>query len=48
MIETKPDFYVEIQKNMSKMRVIGQINDVLALLPTKICECVKSHDKDRS
>jgi hypothetical protein len=46
MIETKPDFYVDIQKNMSRMRVIVEINDVLASLPTKICECVKSHDKD--
>jgi hypothetical protein len=46
MIETKADFYVEMQKNMSKTRVIVQINDVLASLPTKICECVKSHDKD--
>jgi hypothetical protein len=46
MIETKPDFYVEMQKNMSRMRVIMQTNDVLASLPTKICECVKTHDKD--
>jgi hypothetical protein len=46
MIETKPDFYVEMQKNMSRMRVIMQTDDVLASLPTKICECVKSHDKD--
>jgi hypothetical protein len=44
MIETKPDFYVEMQKNMSRMRVIMQINDVLASLPSKICECVKTHD----
>jgi hypothetical protein len=28
------------------MRVIMQTNDVLASLPTKICECVKTHDKD--
>jgi hypothetical protein len=46
MIETKPDFYVEMQKNMSRMRVIMQTNDVLASLPTKICECVKADDKD--
>jgi hypothetical protein len=46
MIETKPDFYVEMQKNLARMRVIMQTNDVLASLPTKICECVKSHDKD--
>jgi hypothetical protein len=46
MMETKPDFYVEMQKNMSRMRVIMQTNDVLASLPTKICECVKTHDKD--
>jgi hypothetical protein len=46
MIETKADFYVEMQKNMSKTRVILEINDVLLSLPTKICECVKSHDKD--
>jgi hypothetical protein len=26
--------------------VIMQTNDVLASLPTKICECVKTHDKD--
>jgi hypothetical protein len=37
MIETKPDFYVEMQKNMSRMRVIMQTNDVLASLPNKIC-----------
>jgi hypothetical protein len=46
MIETKPDFYVKMQKNMCRMRVIMQTNDVLASLPTKICECVKTHDKD--
>jgi hypothetical protein len=46
MIETKPDFYVEMQKNMSRMRVIMQTNDGLASLPTKICECVKTQDKD--
>jgi hypothetical protein len=46
MIETKPDFYVEMQKNLARMRVIMQTNDVLASLPTKICECVKNHDKD--
>jgi hypothetical protein len=46
MIETKPNFYVEMQKNLARMRVIMQTNDVLASLPTKICECVKSNDKD--
>jgi hypothetical protein len=46
MIETKPDFYVEMQKNLARMWVIMQTNDVLASLPTKICECVKTHDKD--
>jgi hypothetical protein len=46
MIETKADFYVEMHKNLSKTRVILEINDVLQSLPTKICECVKSHDKD--
>jgi hypothetical protein len=46
MIETKPDFYVEMQKNLARMRVIMQTNDMLASLPTKICECVKIHDKD--
>jgi hypothetical protein len=46
MIETKPDFYEEMQKNLARMRVIMQTNDVLASLPTKICECMKTHDKD--
>jgi hypothetical protein len=46
MIETKPDFYIEMQKNLARMRVIMQTNDVLASLPTKICKCVKTHDKD--
>jgi hypothetical protein len=46
MIETKPNFYVEMQKNLARMRVIMQTNDVLASLPSKICECVRTHDKD--
>jgi hypothetical protein len=46
MIETKPDFYVEMQKNLAMMRVIMQTNDVLASLPTKICECMKTNDED--
>jgi hypothetical protein len=35
-----------MQKNLARMRVIMQTNDVLASLPTKIYECVKTHDKD--
>jgi len=46
MIESKHEFYVEMQKNLAKMRVVMQTNDVLASLPSKICECVRSHDKD--
>jgi hypothetical protein len=35
-----------MQKNLARMRVIMQSNDVLESLPNKICECVKTHDKD--
>jgi len=45
MIESKQEFYVEMQKNLARMHVVMQTNDVLASLPSKICECVRSHDK---
>jgi hypothetical protein len=30
MIETKAEFYMEIQKNLARMRVIMEPNDVMA------------------
>ncbi len=46
MIESKREFYVEMQKNLGRMRVVMESNDVLATLPSKICECVRTDDKD--
>lgn len=46
MIESKREFYIEMHKNLASMRVVMDTNDVLASLPSKICECVRSHDKD--
>jgi len=46
MIETKKEFYVLIQKNLLTMRSLMETSDLLASLPSKICECVKKEGQD--
>jgi len=46
MIASKHKFYVEMQKNVGRMRSIMETGQLLAALPSKICECVRTKDPD--
>jgi hypothetical protein len=46
MIENKNDFYKCMQANIVLIRTLVETERLLAALPAKICECVRTEDKN--